>query len=47
MLNDTICLIFYCFKQKWSFDGVPDAIRTHDLTIRNRVLYPAELRGQA
>lgn len=26
--------------------GVLDAIRTRGLTIRNRVLYPAELQGQ-
>lgn len=28
-----------------SCSGVLDAVRTHDLTIRNRVLYPAELQG--
>ena len=26
--------------------STPDAIRTHDLRIRNPLLYPAELRGQ-
>ena len=26
-------------------NGVPDAIRTHDLLLRRQTLYPAELRG--
>ena len=26
-------------------NGVPDAIRTHDLSLRRRMLYPAELPG--
>jgi hypothetical protein len=26
--------------------GTPDAIRTHDLSLRRRTLYPAELRGR-
>lgn len=26
-------------------NGVPDAIRTHDLLFRRQTLYPAELRG--
>ena len=26
--------------------GAPGAIRTHDLPLRRRLLYPAELRGQ-
>lgn len=33
---------------KWIVSsGVLDAIRTHDPSIRNRMLYPAELQGLA
>lgn len=30
----------FCFSS-----GVPDVIRTHDRTLRRRMLYPAELPG--
>lgn len=31
----------FCFSS-----GVPDVIRTHDRTLRRRMLYPAELPGR-
>ena len=33
-------------KGLYFFYGVPDVIRTHDRTLRRRMLYPAELSGQ-
>lgn len=32
--------------QGFSFNGVPERIRTSDLQFRKPLLYPAELRGQ-
>ena len=36
----------YFIKLLVEFNGVPGAIRTRGLRIRNPLLYPAELRGQ-
>ncbi len=33
-------------SRDWILNGAPDTIRTCDLPLRRRMLYPAELRGQ-
>ena len=35
-----------CLKAALLLYGVPEVIRTLDRTLRRRMLYPAELRGQ-
>ncbi len=43
-VRETISIITKNALRRFFFSGAPDRIRTYDLSLRKRTLYPAELR---